>query len=404
MYNIDYRYKEEARKHPFLKAAFLKNFRVGIEIEANIEEEETSCEMSPGECGVCDNCHVCERCEDNEVYCNNCRNYQNDSEEDRCTHREEDFCNFYTQDICGMCQTEEVRCSGCDPCDGCEDRHTDTNIDSVHEDIANHLKCTSGHCEYKENNGNFQCVYNDGSVNTEIVTSALKPKDFKTVVCEGINALLDEGGEISPYQKAGFHQTFSFGHTFPDIVCKNVIQLIRFYLPALLCVSCIDGTYQRNNGSNFRAIPESGLKMGEEIYNEKYTAVHTKKIGNLSSPSLLEFRYPDATENINQTALTMLFNTAIIAKAFDESEKGIIEISQRHFNRVKEDVGSIYSTGDYYHYEWVKLLVFEMFAYLKPELSKITDIENVYHALIDITNHHAGHMENNEDIKEVKIK
>jgi hypothetical protein len=198
---------------------------------------------------------------------------------------------------------------------------------------------------------------------------------------EGVDGLINHFGlKVSPTVRCGGHQTFSMGANFPGIVARNVVQLVRYYLPALLWISCVHGTSHREGGV-YRNIPVSGWSRSLEggrgrnveetdecpreaadyPFNNKYSAVHIKADKAVRiDPYLLEFRYPDGIKFSNIHHLTAIVNAALIARAIDISVHGVPEIPQARFNKTKEEVYQFYETEKFIDECWVLNLIGEM--------------------------------------------
>jgi hypothetical protein len=267
--------------------------------------------------------------------------------------------------------------------------------------IADSLSCRVGQRSYRAASADYQYVYNDGSVNTELVTSAIPLSEVHDVLQRGCSVLEDYGVNIDPSVGAGCHQTISYGKPFSYPVVKNVIQQVRYYLPALLAIGCVEGTHHRGE---YRGLMDPSWKS-DELYTEKYSAVHTKRTMAVSRNSfdLLEFRYPDSHTNVWQTVLTAIINMAIIARAFKISVNGIVSFPQSHWDKVKRNSNTFYNEGVFNDKTWVRGLADELLSDLKDEISYFADFNSVQRAVKEITIERGLYMKNYRDIQPIAL-
>ena len=200
-------------------------------------------------------------------------------------------------------------------------------LQDVHDIISRDLRCKTGKSEIQGADllNDFLYVYNDGSVNTEVVTGTLKLNNIRHVYNRAIETMEDLNIVISPEWGAGGHQNISSEVMMPLIVGRNIRQLLRYHLPPLCKIACVEGTECRDY--SYRGYPPCGWKRYVE--NEKYCAMFCKRkySVNQSGEGLYEFRYPDAIKNINQVYISSIINAAIVLKAIKLSKKGVIMIS-----------------------------------------------------------------------------
>jgi hypothetical protein len=135
----------------------------------------------------------------------------------------------------------------------------------------------------------------------------------------------DLGIIVSPDFGAGGHQNISSSIILPEIIGRNVRQLLRYYLPALCKIACVKGTEGREY--SYRSYPSCGWR--KNVGNEKYCAMFCKEKSSAyqSGEGLYEFRYPDAITNINQVYVSSIINAAIVLKAIKLSENGVAMVS-----------------------------------------------------------------------------
>ena len=380
-------------KLPQLKKLFQKTAKVGFEIEGEMELEDASCHETPRNCSFCEGCSPCDRCYECGQICNYCPDYKSSSY-GYCKFNDNRYCNKHDFDICEKCKDEDLQCRGCNPCSSCDlFDENDDKINEEHYAISKILKCRVGHCEYEKNkkSSKFQYIYIDGSVNTELVTSALRLKEAEKVLCLGINTLRRYNTELSPHCGAGGHQTISYRNYFPYLVSRNIIQLVRYYLPALLIIGCVNGSHFRGS---FRSLPTRDTA----IFGEKYNAVHIKSdCAVRNTPKLIEFRYPDSHTNINQTLFTACINIALCSKAFSLANDGLISIPQNHFNQIKSSVNEFYRRGKFDNTDFVKDLIISLSSDLQDDLKAFIDLKSANNIFQEI--HDIIYMENGEDLK-----
>lgn len=390
-----------------LTKIFKETAKVGFEIESDYGV--MSCGFnSPRECGVCDDCVVCDRCTEGDIYCNSCSHFVCKDGNIPCRYNDGGYCNYFEREICNMCIENCTRCEDCFPCESC-DELSDVDVDDVNRRVANDLGCESGHLDYDPSKKDYQFVYNDGSVSTEVVTTALKLNEVYPILTKAYVVLDRYNCKISPEAKAGGHQTVSFAKPFPIIVVKNVIQLVRYYYPALLAIGCIKGSHNREGGNDYRCYPSSGVDLYHGR-NHKYLAVHIKR--STSFPKLIEFRYPDSHTNINQCILTALINIALVAKAITLSQYGVFVIDENHLTKAKTNTTQFYGDDSFVDVSWVRDLGREMLEDLQKEINYfgVYDLTNEYPkqsvrcAVEEIINHNDCSMSNNMDIKEVYLR
>lgn len=359
---------------------YLKTSKIGFEIEGNVEG------VSPEDdfCGGCDGSeHFCMRCDIPEEW-EDCPNFRSS----------DNYCLYYSESVCDLCSRRENEiCS----------RET---LSDIFRKISAELGDIPTYKDTFKENKEFLYIYNDGSVNTELVTGALEISQVKNVFRKALKLLSKYGVEVSPIVHAGGHQTVSYHDYFPSIVARNTIQINRYYLPSLLSLGCVRGSEKRSD--SFRACPPSPLYgEGEQripIWN-KYSSINFKE----TSPAmqthykLIEFRYPDSHKNVNQVILSSVINMASIAKAFSVSSDGVAVFSQNHFDNVKHEVNNFYNYGRFIDSESIKSETHELIEYLEEEISSYANVDSVYNAVDEIMNPNML-MENGVDVGEIKLR
>ncbi|MHC1583969.1 MAG: hypothetical protein ACXQTM_04990, partial [Methanosarcinales archaeon] len=356
------------------------------EIECEIDDEK-ACDGCSGQCegdqrGSCWRCDGCNPCD----YC----------PLDECPYEDPSECDQW-----------ETVCSNCTICEDCEDYYRCENCDRIseaHKKISEELQCLVGKNEDDyDPRYDFQYVYYDGSVNTELVTRAMRLYEIPRILSRAYDVLHSYDAEIDPSagNGAGGHQTVSFGEVFPDVVVMNVIQLVRYYLPALLAIGCVQGTEKRGD---YRDLVGPAWKK-DEVWTKKYSAVHMKQSKVVDAGcDLIEFRYPDSHVNVWQTVLTALINITIVAKAIKLSAQGVFSFYQSHWERVKENVESFYENGYFNDETWVKELAMEMLDDLKEVISELAEFQSVKEGVTEIVNHRGLYPKNYNDIKPLRLK
>jgi len=337
-----------------LATGFINKVAVGLEIEAHIEDVQRDCSF-PGDCIVCDNCPRCASCsrEPGTAYpCDNCSDW-NTSACESC-------------DPCDSC----YRCEDCNPCDfdsSCRGR-----VD-VLEKIASAFGCGVG----KNNTDGSPYlthkrvanVYEDGSVNLEVVTTPQKLCDIASVHRYVCSVIKGYDAEIRPDvgNGAGGHQTVMFDHrngSFTDTITRNVIQLSRFFAPALLWIGCVKGTEARGD---YRSLNRSAVREPKQFPNGKYEFVHTRYMDGRGVYGF-EFRYPDSHELSNIVQVTAVINSAIVLKAIRLSRFGVLECDQAYWDTVKENVSRFYALGFFSDKSWVCSMIDRLMKYIGQEI------------------------------------
>ncbi|KKN29144.1 hypothetical protein LCGC14_0846990 [marine sediment metagenome] len=262
---------------------------------------------------------------------------------------------------CGSCMVcSETRCH--DPMRGNRDR-TENNIARV----ARRAHCRQGKGNGIQDNGsNFMYAYNDGSVDTELVTKPFKLPKLLEVVTEGVQIFKDESIVMSPRVRAGCHQTFSFDKPFPDLVARNTVQLIRYYYPALLSFACVAGTNGRS--CSYRKLPERpGWTEKAVAFNNKYDACHVKAQHAINyQPRMIEFRYPDMHQYPKMHIAVACLNWAIILYAIDLSKKGVVMFGNTDWEYSYASSNMILTSGEFD--DGIKALRTEMTAVLRQSV------------------------------------
>ena len=233
--------------------------------------------------------------------------------------------------------------------------------------IAEELNCDIGKGRFRRNKDFLYC-YNDGSVNTELVTGAIPLKKLRKVLKIGLDVLQEYDVKMSPEVGAGGHQNICSSQLLPNIIGRNVLQITRQYLPALCKIGCVLGTHHRN--INYRTYPECGLN--NYIDNVKYSAVHLKKRGgrNGLTGGLYEFRYPDSTINLNQIMLSAIINSALVLKAINISRYGVLSLDYIEIMKSKDCYSEIIELNSTNH-SFVNRMVESLLEFLDEELKSI---------------------------------
>jgi len=357
---------------------YLRTSKVGFEIEGS------AINATSGESD-------CDECEDYGAYCSECEIPERWSD---CPHFRSDdgYCRYYGSSICEMCESRH----------GCL---SENSLMSIFNKISDELGGIPTRKSNFQENKEFLYIYNDGSVNTELVTGALRVTQIGNVFRKALELLEKYGVEVSPIVHAGGHQTVSHEDYFPSIVAKNAIQINRYYLPSLLTLACVEGSERRD--SDYRSCPRSpAYGNGNEriphwtknaSINFKDTAATVQ-----TSYKLIEFRYPDSHKNVNQVILSAIINMATIAKAFTMSDEGVAIFPQKHFNIVKSEVNEFYCDGRFRDLDRIKKETRGLIYFLEDEISNYANLDSVRRAVDDITSHKI--MENGMDIGEIKLK
>jgi len=333
---------------------FVATHRVGLEVEGNgakrwIERGG----VLENEVVIEDYCASCTRVSRTAIICS------------RCSCRE---------GVCRCC--EEV----CDMCGVCREQRAQGRPERANylEWLEKKLKC--GERLTESGVPMFLKIYNDGSVDTEVVTGPLRPWEIEGVLKECIPVMRRIGVVLSPSARAGGHQTVSHGRNwkkptlFNSVMAGNVVQLVRYYLPALITCGCVVGTSGRDTGSRFRGLPVNGDAL--RPVNEKYSAVHVKPdLAVRGRPAMIEFRYPDSSDEVEVWKVNTALILGLCHEAFKMSASGLALFSQNHWKLVETITEGIFCGRDFnkYEAEWVRDLRVEMAACLGGNLGSYVD-------------------------------
>lgn len=357
---------------------YLRTSKVGFEIEGNASHA-TSGESE------------CDECDEYDAYCSECDIPEQWS---NCPHFRSDdgYCRYYGSSICDMCENHDRYMS-------------DNSLMAIFEKISNALGGIPTRKGSFREDKEFLYVYNDGSVNTELVTGALRVGQIEKVFRRALDVLEDNGVEVSPIVHAGGHQTVSHDDYFPSIVARNTIQINRYYLPSLLTLGCVVGSERRD--SDYRSCPRSPVYgRGDERIPHwtKNASINFKGSGTSveTNYKLIEFRYPDSHTNVNQVIVSAIVNMATVAKAFTMSNQGVAVFSQSHFNFVKSEIRDFYYDGCFRDMDAIRKQTRGLLHYLEDEISHYADLNSIRKAIDDITSHNI--MENGVDIGEIILK
>ncbi len=377
----------------------LATMRCGIELEGQYQppDVELRCNFDRATCHICraNCCPACSTCVNQGIRNNPGLSVSSMIGEGTCYGWYSTHCAYRTahglvaapEDLnnneCISCRGRRRCCMNCQHCSFCQVCNTCTNpirgnsersqamnCIQVLEKIARVAKCSKhkGDCLPTEY-GDFLWAYHDGSVDTELVTAPIPLHDMERVLKSGVDIFRKNSIIMSPAVRAGCHQTFSFDRTFPDVVARNIVQLVRYYLPALLSIGCVEGTEGR--AANYRKIPDDpGWSENATYFNEKYEACHVKAQLALNyQPRLIEFRYPDMHPHVTQHMASMILNYAIILYSIHLARGGVASFSNMHWESVTASTRAIIHEGIYD--DALKGLKQEMLVALAPHLGAI---------------------------------
>ena len=375
----------------------LATMRCGIELEGQYQppDVEPRCNFERAACHICqvNTCPTCNTCVNQGVRTDLpvssmsdvgiCYGWYSQHCAYRVAHGPEAAPEDLNNNECIRCRERRRCCSSCSYCLQCHvcdtctnpirgnsERSQALNSGQVLEKIAKVAKCSGhkGDCLPTEY-GDFLWAYHDGSVDTELVTAPIPLHDMERVLKSGINIFRKNSIIMSPAVRAGCHQTFSFDRTFPDVVARNIVQLVRYYLPALLSIACVEGTEGRQ--ASYRKIPnDPGWSENATYFNEKYEACHVKAQLALNyQPRLIEFRYPDMHPHVTQHMASMILNYAIILYSIHLARGGVASFSNMHWESVTASTRAITCEGIYD--DALKGLKQEMLTAFAPHLSAI---------------------------------
>ena len=214
--------------------------------------------------------------------------------------------------------------------------------------VAKKANCsTSKGCDRMTADSDFLWAYHDGSVDTELVTKPFQLPRLLVALNKGIQIFKDENIIMSPSVRAGAHQTFCFEKPFPDIVARNIVQIMRYYYPALLSYACVEGTQGRSY--TFRKLPNRpGWSDKALRFNEKYEACYVKHEHAINyQPRMIEFRYPDMHQYANVHIAVACLNWAVILYAIDMSKQGVAMFGNEHWEYSNASSNLILTAGQF---------------------------------------------------------
>lgn len=294
----------------------------GCEIEINSRQEDvcddcSRCEYCDPWSTICDSCskddkrEICETfcsdfhapdycsvpCEECKWYhgstgtCLACKNQFHDCDpfsEESCQDRDcfelVDDCIHFNDCLilCDICQSSsdrlEIFCdSGCPPCENCE-YHCDIQVNWVEDELPRPLS------------SQVEQVFYDESCGPEIVSKVFETKEEMIEFHRDlITHLNEEGWNVLADKGSGGHLTISLhspnGRKLEiESLYESLVAIVSQYYPVLLLNSC-DTLYEsRIRGFYWRSFP-SPSSTG------KHLALRQR------NPFLIEFRYPDGTED-----------------------------------------------------------------------------------------------------------
>lgn len=297
-------------------------------------EGEFGCLNREIDCSYCETCKECPP----EYSSKQCRELD-------CLDLDED-CPYWEncEIVCELCQEDGARlsefCSDCSVCENC-DYHIEYQIEWLREDIPPDLR------------NRIQRIYWDGSCGPEIVSGVFETKEDLIDFFEDLVWCLKQAGwRIDPRRGSGGHLTISLHSTetsdiIPiDDLFFDLLTLVSRFYPVLLLNSCHSLEASRKRGFGWREFPS------KERYREKHRAISRK------DRYLIEFRYPDGTENPLLFCKVVNLIESMIKYIVSSSLENDIEVdnlflldsSLRVFNRIRnsnESKSSIRSSDDY---------------------------------------------------------
>ena len=267
---------------------------------------------------------------------------------------------------------------------------------STYCEVADELKCDRGKGKFRRNR-EFLYAYPDGSVNFELVTGAIPIKEFKNTLMTGIEIMRDKGIIISPSVGAGCHQNICSVQLMPEIIGRNVIQIVRKYLPALCKIGCVRDTWKRNG--RYMIFPYCGWR---NLSYNKYESIHLKRRGgrNGLTGGLYEFRFPDAIVNVNQIMLTAIINSAIVLKSINISRLGVIMLSDRE-KEISEQLYLIIRRGEEENPKYMLPMIDNLIEFIENDISALYPIDVIESGINEIKDriYSYGSMINGEDLE-----
>ncbi len=222
------------------------------------------------------------------------------------------------------------------------------------------------------------CVYEDGSVDTELVTQPLKVEDIRPALSLWLDVLYDCGVVVDSEEGAGCHMTVSVGTPLPSIVKANTEQIIRYFAPALLelachcSISCRDPDFYELNSSPIRRCDKY---WGLDGVVNKYRAVHFKSFSR--NVTGFEFRYPDPATSDRLYVIAVL-NMAIVLKAMKITidHNGVFKIKNKRMRKNRD----LYQKLANHHSvtrrsaDYIREMAFELLDFLGDEIEEISGL------------------------------
>ena len=177
-------------------------------------------------------------------------------------------------------------------------------------------------------------VYEDGSIDDEVVTRPVQIKELKNIKAVVFDHMKGIGADFFADGKGGLHMTFltnkhaslSF---FDPAVVTNLIQLARAYFKEILNEFPGENGYTRKLG--YRNLP-SKYERDNPGADGKYCGIHTKKDddGNIT---MVEIRIPDGTKDWDLIVKQVKFWSAMIRHAAIITRYGRLSIPQEVWDK-----------------------------------------------------------------------
>ena len=274
-----------------------------------------------GDCCYCDqfvlnDCYsfICKRC-------SNSSNCPPGASCDSCKRRAVPFCIYFKtkcspERICDWCEAGSADCEEC----------ISSCFRPILYDLQRKFDCLHRDCtNYSLDQDVIYVVPDESMPGVEVVTQPLPPDELIQLHARLIEELKADY-LISPEFGCGGHLTVSLAsqEEFTEESIERILSLVQQFLPVLTRNSCEGFTHFRDEW--FRQFPTS-----EIIRERKYLAMRVKWQNRL-----IEFRYPDATQDLELFKKTVLLLDALVRFGLSEEplpEPAIsLEMSRRLYH------------------------------------------------------------------------
>ena len=177
-------------------------------------------------------------------------------------------------------------------------------------------------------------VYNDGSIDYEVVTRPVQLKELRKVKEEVFDYLKDDcNADFFAGGKGGLHMTFLNNHhaersKFDKAVVSNLVQLSRCYFKEIVCE--FPGAGRKTRSLYYRKLPTIN-ERNSPGYDGKYCGIHSKRDG-AGNVWAIEIRMPDGTDDWDKIKRQVKFWMAMIRHSSIIAKYGRLDFAQEMFD------------------------------------------------------------------------